>query len=356
MVMGGDEYRVSERAREIVDALVAPADRVFGLDVVDGDVATVADAVTALDACLAALRTVGFMNSRKTVWLRNCAFLSDSPASRSESTRLALAELAACLKDGLPEGVTLVVSAGKVDKRGAFYKACKQLGEVVEFAIPDRAYLAERGARDVLASELKRQRVRMGRAAADAFLGRVGTETRCIANELEKLVVSIGNRREIGVDDVRAVTSWARETPAWDLADAVGRRDLGQALLLLRQLLFQGQSHMRLLNVLETRIRELMVYREALDREWLASGTERSPARWREVPEEVDRALAGALSRDPRTAHPFRGNILAGQAAGFSSARLLRCHVLVRGALRAAVSSRIAPQVIVELALVKMLT
>ena len=71
LICGDDEYRVAEAARTVVDEICPPADRAFGLEIIGGACSNPDEAIAALRQTLDAVRTVGFLGARKTVWLRD---------------------------------------------------------------------------------------------------------------------------------------------------------------------------------------------------------------------------------------------------------------------------------------------
>ena len=358
LVSGDDEFLVSQKAKQVIDELVPAEERTLGLEIIEGKADSVADAVAAVARCREGVMTMGFFGGRKVTWFRDVNFLSDTVVGRSESVKEAVGELAALIKDGLPDGQILVVSATKADKRYAFYKACKAGGEVHEFAVPDKAYLAERQASEILSGILEQARLQMSRDVKAAFLEKVGMDTRRIVSEVEKLAVYLGERKRVDMDDLGAVTSASRESLAWDLADAFGKRELARALRILRQLVFQKESPIGLVIGLESRIRDLTVYREALDNGWLCEKRGyggRSSLGWGDVPAEVDQMLSEDFSKDPRSAHPFRIGLLAQQAANFSTSELAACSRVVTEAHMELVSSSVPQAMTLELILIRML-
>ncbi|MBP7828485.1 MAG: DNA polymerase III subunit delta [Kiritimatiellae bacterium] len=352
LVYGEDEYRVRTRARELVDSLCPPAEAAFGLEVIDAAVENAADGVLAVRRCLEGLRTVGFLGGRKTVWLRDATLFAKDVA---EDVKRAVEELTGQLKAGLPAGQTLVVSALKVFRGSAFFKACEAAGTVEECSKPDKPWLQADYARGQVVEALRQHGVKPVGRALDIFLDRVGMDTRQIVQEAEKLAVYLGDRKDARPEDVQAIVSLSRESMAWDLADAVGARDLPGALKILRQLVFQGENPIGLLHALESRFRELIVFREALDRGWArptGEGYGRKLA-WREGP-EIDAALK-ALGKDPREGHWFRGMKLAEQAQRFSLAQLRTGHAILVKTHEAMVSSAVPDALQLELLLLRLL-
>jgi len=306
-----------------------------------------------------AVKTSGFLADRKVVWLRDVNFLVDNAVGKTEAVKTRLADLAALIKAGFAPGVTLVITASKVDKRYAFYKACKECGELQEFSVPDKGYAAARQAGDTLAQLLSDIGLQMRPEVQIAFLDRVGTDTRQMASEVEKLAVFLRSRRDVTVADVETITSASRTALAWDLADAVGRKELSRALTILGRLLFQRESPIGLIIAIESRLRELTIYRDALDHGWLVKkrGYDGRPGYgWGAVPPEVEAVFTGQFEKDPRATHPFRVSLLAAQAERFTVRDLRRCQSAVVAAHAALVSSTRPQSQVLETLLVKMLS
>src|SRR5262249_41144228 len=105
----------------------------FDHEVIDAAVSNSGDALRALDRLREALQTLPFFGTAKVVWLKDCNFLGEERAAQTAPVTESLAELAQELKAFSWEGVRLLVSAGKVDKRKVFFKALDQLGTVEVF-------------------------------------------------------------------------------------------------------------------------------------------------------------------------------------------------------------------------------
>jgi len=349
----GDEYLVSKKAKTLIESLVPAESRTFGLEIIDGAVDNVDSAIGAVKQCLEAVLTVGFMGSGKVVWFRNVSFLHDSVVGRNPFVKESVERLAALIKGGIQAGSSIVISSPKVDKRYALYKACRADGDIEEFSIPDKPNKVEEQAARIACDVFGEAGLKFDEQVLDAFLVKVGTDTRQIVNEIEKIAVFLGGRKEVKVEDVEAVVSSSREMLAWDLADAFGKRDLKRSIKILKQLMFQKESAVGIIIALENRIRELMLYREAIDSGWISGG---GYASWRVLPPAVERVFTDDFEKDPRKAHPYRMGLLAEQAKGFPARQLQKCRKIVMDAHEKLVSSGVPEQTVIELALVRMLS
>lgn len=230
LVWGEDDYGVKRRAKELYTAWCA---EVGGLDheTIDADVVTVGEADKALNRLHAALQTLPFFGSGKVVWFKDCSFLGDDRTSTSKVVAEGLADLAQELKRFIWDGVRLLVSAGRVDRRKTFYKTLAKVGTVETFAglsLEDRDWMAraEVFARDGLEARSKV----IGAEALAELVTAVGPNLRELANEVEKLSLYLAARPEVELQDVETLVSRHRQARAFELGDALGDRDLPRLL------------------------------------------------------------------------------------------------------------------------------
>ena len=230
LVCGEDEFAVKQRAKQVY---LQWTEEVGGMDheIIDAAVSHSGDALKALAKLREALQTLPFFGTGKVVWLQNCNFLGDERAASTQAVTESLANLAQELKDFAWQNVRLLISAGKVDKRKVFYKTLDKLGTVEAFAgwsVDDRDWAdqAETWARKAI---LAREKEISDEALAE-LLSRVGPNARQLDNEIEKLALYVGDRKEIAPDDVDAICIRNKAARAFALGDALGDRDLPRLL------------------------------------------------------------------------------------------------------------------------------
>jgi DNA polymerase-3 subunit delta len=327
LVWGGDEYRVSAKAKEILLAWCPPDQQDLGLEVFDGAVETIDEAVAVLRRTLDAVSTVGLFGGNKVVWLRDASFFSESIPGKYEAVKEAVAQLTEEIKRGLMPGQRLLISASKVHRGYAFYKACSAVGAVLEFDQPEKPREQMEQATATVQELLQAEGLKAPQAAIQILIDKAGFETRQLVQEVRKLATYLGDRRELTVEDVREMVSPSRESATWDLAEALGQRDLVGCLRLFRQLLFQKESPVALLMGIEGRVRDMLALRTLMERGYLrlSSGSYVN-AVWAESPEarEAAQLLAGSLLKG----HPFRLAMLAKSAAPFTVEELRRWYAL----------------------------
>jgi len=322
LVSGTDEFEVSRRAKHVAGELCPEAERAFGLEVVEAACDTVEESLKAIRSCLAGLQTVGFFGAAKLVWLRDASFLHDSRPGKSAEVKAAVGELAEEVKRGLLPGVRLLVSATQIDKRTAFYKALEKTAVMQWYDLPDKSYKLDGHAEAALRGLLEDAGLRANADVIRFIVARAGYHARQLAQEVEKLSLYLGERKQITEADVFAIVSPAREHVYGELADMFARRDLPGALRIARQLVYQKEQPVGLMFGLQSRAHDLLVYQTALSRRWARlTGSEDWPKmEWVDDP-EAD-SFFSSLPADPRTANPYWAGILGKQASRFTVGEL----------------------------------
>lgn len=353
LACGEDDYLVGTKARELVDRIIPKGDQLTALEIIEGNASSAAEVESCVSRCKAGLSSGGLFSEKKCVWLRDPSFLGAGRAAQSAAAKEAVSGLVSFLKAGLAPDTYLVISSEKVDKRSAFYKLCASSGEVIEFGT-GKSYEQERDAVAFVAAKARQLGLQIDQKTTSQFVEKVGISSRLLASELEKLVLYVGDRKTATAADVEQITSSARTAISWDLADAFGDKDLVKTLKVLRRLLYQSESEVGIIIGLELRIRDLMIYREALDKGWLTQSGR--GCEWGKVSADVDEFFSsGAMKGDPRKVHPFRAGVLSKQAMNFSLTDLSAMLKLAVKAHERLVTSSESKQNILESLLVRLL-
>lgn len=315
LVCGTNEYKVSRAAQATLDELCPTEERAFGLEIIDGTADNADGAAAIIGNAASALRTVSLLGGRKTVWLKGVNFLDQSVIGKSVAVKDALPTLTDLVKNGLSQEQALLVSAGKVFRGGAFYKACKASGAIQEFDLSEYSNKADEQAEAFARQALKEAGLKLQGQAFTTFTELVGTDSRQIIQEAEKLAVYMGDQDQtVTEEDVLAIVSSAREAIRWDFSDEVGKRNLAKSIKVFRQLMFQKETPIGLIITLESHFRYLLLFRDLYDRGWLRA--ERGRVSW-SVPAKAT-ASFDRLPQDPRKLHPFRAGKMATQCVNFS--------------------------------------
>lgn len=232
LICGEEEFSVKQRARQLWEQWCRD---IPGMDheILEASAGTVDEALHRIAKVREALQTLPFFGGDKLVWFRDCTFLGEDRTGQSATVTEALAGLAEEWKSFNWQGLRLLVSAGKPDKRRAFFKTLDKLGTVEHFAsLSDEKDWADR-----LESEAVRLIRSAGKRIQDEALGelvgRVGPNLRALHGEIEKLLLYVGEADEIPVDAVRLLTPLQKQAEGFALGEAVGDRDLVRSLKVL---------------------------------------------------------------------------------------------------------------------------
>src|SRR5439155_25940555 len=114
--------------------------------IIDAAVNHSGEALQALAKLREALQTLPFLGSGKAIWFQNCNFLGDERAASAHAVSESLAELAQEFKEFSWQNVRLLISAGKTDKRKAFYKTLEKIATVESYgglSVDDRDWAGQ---------------------------------------------------------------------------------------------------------------------------------------------------------------------------------------------------------------------
>ena len=328
-VVGSDELEVKRVAAELAKQLAPPAAGDFGLETVDGAADNSEQAAARIRSTIEALQTLPFFGGAKVVWLKNVNFLGDNQLARAAAVQSGLEELAAIIEEGFAEGITFLLSATEVDKRRSFYKTLSKRAELQRFDKLDATRAGwEEEAGELVQRLARKRKLRFDNGAFELFVLLTGGDTRQIENELEKIDIYLGSKREIDVDLVRQLVPLSRAGVIFELGNALAERDLERALRLVRRLLDQGESAIGILLVaIIPTVRNLLLAKDLMERHRLPrphapfqfiSVINRLPATATEhLPRKKDGSInAYALGIAAQNAHRFESaQLVAGMQA-----------------------------------------
>lgn len=357
---GDDEFPLNAQAREIVDELLPGGEKTLALDSIDARAEKTESALLALKKCTEALQTQGFFGSRRVVWLRDATFFSEKRPAWAEEVKTQVSLFIAFLSQGLPDTHVLIITAPHVDGRSKLVKICGEKGTVKTFELPEKSYQIEKQAAAWIKEVFESRQCMMDADGVRRFYEKVGSDSRQIVNEAEKLMLWAGERKRFSVADVEAIVSSSRTALAWDLADAVGARHIPRALSLLRQLMYQKTAELFLLSLIEGRIGDMLLFREAEDRGWVKiitahGGRDETRVMWQSLPDDVDAVLKKEVGKDPRALHPYRAALLARQAMAYSRKELEGARRLILATYEKILSSSTSSEQVMTLLLIRIM-
>ena len=157
----------------------------------------------------------------------------------------------------------LVLSCLTVDKRQNLFKQIKKTGVVIDLTLREGGGKQARTDRQDVISKQIRQILRaegkeIGPQALSLLIGRAGENLRTIEQELAKLISFIGERSRIEWTDVEEIVSLDREEAVYEIMDAIGDRDAGRSMSLLRRLQEQSIHLLAIHSIMVRKVRQLL--------------------------------------------------------------------------------------------------
>lgn len=159
--------------------------------------------------------------------------------------------------DTFPDTTYLVFVEREVDKRNRLYKWMSKNGCITECKAQNAAMLAK-----WIAGYAKRADKAISPQASELLVERVGTDMELLSGEIEKLIGYVGERHEIEISDVEAISSGVTVSRIFEMIDAVALGEKEKALKLYDDLLANKESPMSILYLFSRHINILLQIKE----------------------------------------------------------------------------------------------
>ncbi len=354
LVTGNDPALVAAETARIIREVAGSDPDPFALEVVRETDDSAPEEI--LRRVARAVQTLPFLGGRKTVWLRDFSgFAADSAAAKTKSAdAAALRELAEIIEKGIPSDVVLVMDGPGVDPKKPLAKACHGRGKVI---VCERPSLRQRQWREEMNAVIRRRAdergVHLAGDVVELLTDCLGTDTARVESELEKLICYAGGPDQpITREAVEALCHGQGEELPWALTNALGQRDLTEALrvigVLLQQSGDEGAGARALLGQMARFYRELLETKV-----FMAERRLRSPqalvnalAGMAADPDEKARCSAAGLSIV--NGSPYRGRPLAEQSSLYSGPELIAALRGLRDAFLRCVTAGVPERVALE--------
>jgi DNA polymerase-3 subunit delta len=242
-IYGEEEFLADRAVNRLVEKLVDPAFRDFNFTVLYGKECK---AEQILDNAM----TLPMFAERRVILVKRAEELQAEQ----------LEQLIPYIKAPSPE-TCLVFHASKIDLRRKFFTELKKTDLLIEYKkLKD----------DQLAGFVRREAEVHGKridpAAADLLVYYCGNSLREIVAQVEKLATYVGKKGVIAVDDVKAIVSDTKTDTVFELANALGSRNLDKSARQLQILLRDADAPFMLVGALARHFRQLCMIRELMDK------------------------------------------------------------------------------------------
>jgi DNA polymerase-3 subunit delta len=167
------------------------------------------------------------------------------------------------VEKGFPQGNHLILTCDGVDRRRSLFKVLQERGVVVDCSVPGGERKADKTVQESLLRETL-QRIldsHQKTLEPDAYrflCALTGFDLRAFSQNLEKLVLFVGEQPQITLQDVQRVVRRSRKDPIYQLTSAVAERNLEDALFYLGSLLDDNFHPLQLMAALVNQVRKLL--------------------------------------------------------------------------------------------------
>jgi len=242
---GVDDYSINERLQELAAQLDDPESLALNTTRFQAQNLTLAEVT-------AACSVVPFLARCRMVVVNG---LLERFESKSEGRRSAdmneWRDLAGYVSE-MPPTTALVLTDGKLNKTNPLLKKLTPIARVQECPVLKGGQLQH-----WTVSQVTHRGGKITPRAAAVLNELAGDNLWILASEIEKLCLYAGNR-VINDDDVREVTSYAREANIFYMVDAIVERKVARAMQLMEQLMEEGTAPGQLMHMLIRQYRLLL--------------------------------------------------------------------------------------------------
>jgi len=231
---GEEAYLQEELVGALVDRALSSAERAMNLHTLDGR-------ETSLSRALELASVSPFGAERRVVVLRHPAFTG---AEEGIWQRY--------LRHPAPRACLVLIIAGKVDRRQAWFTLLEKVGVAVECSPLKEEEMAR-----WITSRVQGSGKAVSPEAAWLIAGAAGGDLRRAAMETDKALAYAGEAPLVGTEEVERVVSRLPEGDIFRLVDAIGRRQREGALVILSRLLRQGEAPAKILFMITRQLRAL---------------------------------------------------------------------------------------------------
>ena len=272
VIIGEDEFLVAGAAKRIIGDGV-------GLETVDSANSTNAELqMRDLREAESSLMTPPFLDPKKTTWWRNVGFLPQSgKGGPGEDVKAALEKFAERLAAAnLPENQHFILSGPRLLATSIFAKTIKASVEMVVFAA-DKGREQTKNAVVRAVDFAADMGLKFASGAAEAFVALVGTDSRSMMSELEKMRDYLGpDERLVTSAHISEITSQGVgvEPAVWAITDALGERNISKAVDAVSRFERENGFAVLVTTVVEKFFRQLAELKDAQMRGILKEATE----------------------------------------------------------------------------------
>ncbi|QGG47916.1 DNA polymerase III subunit delta [Heliorestis convoluta] len=264
LITGNEPHMMQELVEELSNTFTEMSGGDFGIERLDGE--------SSAERIVEIAQMPPFFAEKKLILIRDSQYVrapkknleekeeDKSTATKTEKSRKGSVSsedaLLAYLDDPSPTSTLIFYSPFGIDKRKKLYKVLEKRGYVVDVKKPTLA-----GVQAWTLERAKKMGLPFDPDALNLLLERTDGEIGRVALELEKLYTFLGqpsSRRRVTFERVRRLVPATAEDNVFAMADSISAKQFDKTLLILRDLIRQGQAPVKLLFLLVRHVRQLL--------------------------------------------------------------------------------------------------
>lgn len=242
LVIGPEQYLIQQVKKAYIN-IIPDEEREFNVNDYDMDNVSLS---TVLDDAM----STPFFGNYRVIFITNPNFLTSDNGKQKHD----LSGLINYVQNPLESTVLVIIAPySKVDKRKKIVKILEKCGNVI-----DCSPMSENSIRDEVLRILHQRNIKMDPHALQLLLERTGFQVENVMNELEKLIISVGDIKKIRINDVDQLVSSSFEQNVFDLVDLVMHHDNSSALQMYHKLISQQEEPLKINAILLGNFRLLL--------------------------------------------------------------------------------------------------
>jgi len=236
LLCGEEVFLIQEALDLIIQAVIEPTAKDFNLSIVYCRETSGAEVVNLA-------QTLPFMSQKRLVIAKDIDALKAAD----------IEELVSYLKDPSPSTCLVMVSTLVKFEKKPVISAVEAHGAVVRY-YP----MLDREITSWIENWVRTRGLSIQHYATQYLWQITGNDLQKIANELDKVLIFVKEKKTITFNDVKTVVGDFREFSPFDLAAALGQKDREKALMILTRLLQEGEAPVGLLGSIAWNFRRLL--------------------------------------------------------------------------------------------------
>ncbi len=252
---GEEEFLLNRELSALKEKLVPPGLETFAYQQIDGR-------RERFDEIIMNIQSLPTFSATRLVIIKEPYFLKSAAGQKNEEEKDKQEQLLFSSLENIPEGVTVVIAVnGSVDLRQKAAQFLKKKAEVKEFK--RLASWEEDKVIGFVNGYLKEKKYTISADAAQLLIAVAGTALQNLSNELDKIIVYTGERKNITLADIKAAASQG-ELEAFELQDLFNRRSFADIYEVIGRMVKEGNSPIMIMGGFISQVRTMLQIKELI--------------------------------------------------------------------------------------------